>query len=184
MKKIKIVTIKKIRLYWNKIFFQFVTINFLRKMFKFFFGIHNMEIKETNGNKILKKYLPRFFCEFCDFKCYMKCDWTRHLTTGKHSSSSDGNFKKHKKLNDNNHCHCGKIFLTKSGLWKHSKKCIEEQNNQTAISTICDKELSDKELIMVLVKQNSELLEQNSELLEVLKNGTHVTNIRTNTSRL
>jgi hypothetical protein len=40
-----------------------------------------MEIKETIK---LTKNLPRFFCNFCDFECYMKCDWDRHILRPKH----------------------------------------------------------------------------------------------------
>ena len=90
-----------------------------------------MEIKK------LKKYLPRFNCEICDFKCYMKNDWIRHLSTAKHNFQVNGNememsnLKKLKKnLKDsqklqinNSSCHCGKLYTTNSGLWKHQKKC-------------------------------------------------------------
>ena len=118
-----------------------------------------VEIKEI---KKLKKNLPRFFCETCAFKCYMKCDWTRHITRPKHFLSVDGNIKNLKNLKKTYVCDCGKIFLSNSGLWKHKKVCIEEKN------IIIDKELNDKELIMILIKQNS-------ELLEVIKNGKHNT---------
>jgi hypothetical protein len=133
-----------------------------------------MEIKEI---KKLKKNLPRFLCEKCDFKCYMKCDWDRHLTTAKHASCCGGNAQEIKKLKKTYFCECGKVFLSNSGLWKHKKICIiEEDHSECQYSDdettnkiqIYDKETSDKELIMMLVKQNS-------ELLEVLKNGTHNT---------
>jgi hypothetical protein len=105
----------------------------------------------------------------------MKCDWDRHLTTAKHLSCSGGNGMEIKKLKKTYFCNCGKVFLSNSGLWKHKKNCIEKDNkNVTDEETddvkdkiqIYDKEISEKELIMMLVKQNS-------ELLEVLKNGTH-----------
>ena len=140
-----------------------------------------MEIKEI---KKLKKNLLRFSCEKCDFKCYMKCDWDRHLTTTKHMLCSGGNGMEIKKLKKTYFCNCGKAFLSNSGLWKHKKNCIEKDNkNVTDEETddttdkiqIYDKEISEKELIMMLVKQNS-------ELLEVLKNGTHNTNYSNNTN--
>ena len=93
-----------------------------------------MEIKK------LKKNLPRFECEYCDFKCYMKIDWSRHLATDKHINNENGNkmeIKNLKKLtknllfsqnddieNSSSHsCCCGKIYATSSGIWKHQKKC-------------------------------------------------------------
>ena len=122
-----------------------------------------MEVKK------LKKNLPRFFCEPCDFKCYMKCDWDRHITRPKHIASLSGNLEDGKKLKKTYYCDCGRIFLSNSGLWKHKKGCGTEE-----LHTIDDN--NDKDLIMMLVKQNS-------ELLEVIKNGTHnTTNSHNNTN--
>jgi hypothetical protein len=118
-----------------------------------------MEIKEI---KKLKKNLPRFFCDVCDFKCYMKCDWDRHLLRPKHLVSAGGNTENEKNLKKTYFCDCGKKFLSTSGLWKHKKVCDELEIEKPDDS-------ADKDLIMMLVKQNS-------ELLEVLKNGTHNTN--------
>ena len=109
-----------------------------------------MEIKK------LKKNLPRFECELCDFKCYMKIDWTRHLATDKHVASVNGNkmeIKNLKKLTKNllisqnddtevspssHFCSCGKLYNTYSGLWKHQKKCtdFESLQNQNEIINI------------------------------------------------
>ena len=123
-----------------------------------------MEIKEKEK---LKKNLNRFVCGTCDFKCYMKCDWDRHVTRPKHLKAVNGNDLEIKKLKKTYFCDCGKLFLSNSGLWKHKKGC----NNLEEIKNICDEkndEASDKDLIMMLVKQNT-------ELLEVIKNGTHHT---------
>ena len=93
-----------------------------------------MEILEI---KKLKKNVPRFICESCDFKCYMKNDWTRHLTTAKHAfyvKVSKMEINGNKKLTKNlllpeisetcsSSCCCGKKYTTHSGLWKHQKKC-------------------------------------------------------------
>jgi len=117
-----------------------------------------MEIKET---KKLKKNLPRFFCQICDFECYMKCDWDRHILRPKHLKHVNGNEMETKNLKKAYNCECGRLFNTNSGLWKHKKVC----NNEN----IKNNEMLDKELIMMLVKQNS-------ELLEVIKNGTRNTN--------
>jgi hypothetical protein len=73
-------------------------------------------------------------------------------------------------------CDCGKHFSTTSGLWKHKQKCHQNiDNNNIKIHD----EISDKELIMMLVKQNSELIKETSDfkniMMEVIKNGTHNT---------
>jgi hypothetical protein len=50
------------------------------------------------------------------------------------------------KKSPNLQCHCGLIFYSRTTLWRHKKICIEELTNQT-----------DKDLIMMLIKENSEL---------------------------
>jgi hypothetical protein len=71
-------------------------------------------------------------------------------------------------------CHnCDKGYKTSSGLWKHNQLCGEPKS-----------ETGDKDLIMMLLKENSEmknmLVKENSEIksmmMEVIKNGTHNTN--------
>jgi hypothetical protein len=80
-----------------------------------------------------------------------------------------------KTFNDAFECEkCKKIYKTNSGLWKHKKQC-----NNEVISNI---KTDDKELIMMLVKQNTQLFEQNNEMLEIIKNGTHNNSNNTNNS--
>ena len=117
-----------------------------------------MEIKEKQK---LKQNLPRFFCDICDFKCYMKCDWERHISRPKHLNAVEGNVQEIKNLKKTYFCDCGKNFLSNSGLWKHKKICNTENTNDV-INKITDKD----ELIVMLIKQNS-------ELMEILKNGTN-----------
>jgi hypothetical protein len=74
------------------------------------------------------------------------------------------NENEEKKLKKTYNCDCGKLFLSSSGLWKHKKICIGDATEE--VSFIKNDETADKELIMMLVKQNS-------ELLEVIKSGTN-----------
>jgi len=66
---------------------------------------------------------------------------------------------------------CFKHFNDRAGLWRHTKKCIdknEEKENPT-----------DKELVMMLLKQNNELIKEQSDIkqiiLEIVKQGTNNT---------
>ena len=56
-------------------------------------------------------------------------------------------------------CICGILFKSRTTLWRHKKVCNQEQpvieNNNN--------ESTDKELIMMLVKQNTQLFEQKNE---------------------
>jgi hypothetical protein len=125
-----------------------------------------MEIKEI---KKLEKNLTKYYCQSCDFKCSQKCDWERHILRPKHLASHDGNQMEIKKLEKNFFCECGKNFKTNSGLWKHSKKCIQKNNNsEPEPEPTDDFELTDKEII-------KELLKQTSKLIKVVENGTHNT---------
>ena len=121
-----------------------------------------------------------FFCDKCNYKCCKKFNWERHLTTSKHKESIFGKEKKEQKeqkeQSENIYmCKCGKIYSNSSGLWKHKKKCISEKDNP-----------SDKELIMMLIKENSELRKEQTDIkeliLEIVKNGTHNNSNNTHTN--
>ena len=65
-------------------------------------------------------------------------------------------------------------------MYAHKKKCSVEDNHLTEeCASKKPIEPSDKELIMMVVQQNAELIKENSELktmmMEVIKNGTHNT---------
>jgi hypothetical protein len=72
-----------------------------------------------------------------------------------------------------------------SGLWKHKKKCINEEkiDDEKNENIDFENDITDKELIVMLIKQNSELMKETSDfksiMMEVIKNGTHNT-IHTN----
>jgi hypothetical protein len=59
---------------------------------------------------------------------------------------------------------CNKEYQHRQGLWKHNKKCKTKQHPDSETAD----EPTDKELIMMLIKQNT-------ELMEIVKNGTHNT---------
>jgi len=139
-----------------------------------------MDIKEI---KKLKKNLHRFVCENCDFKCYMKCDWDKHIMRLKHINAVSGNNMETKKLKKTYSCECGKSFLSNSGLWKHQKSCVEPQTQtQTQTQTLANNDFDNPEnLIKYLMKENSEfkqllidqnkqMMSQNDRIIELSKN--------------
>jgi hypothetical protein len=116
------------------------------------------------------KSSSKFYCNYCDYNTSKKSNYEEHLLTLKHKKSMIGND------NSSNSSHlkpnieikyfcnnCNKKYKDNSGLWRHKKKC-----NISTIEDMCNEELSDKELMMMIVKQNS-------QLLDVIKNGTHNT---------
>jgi len=139
------------------------------------------------------KKMPKnadYFCEKCDFVCLKISNWNAHIKTKKHLCS-------HWKSKEIQlfECICGHKFFTNSGLWKHKKKCLKKDlkndlKNDLMNSFIKDTdfntESTDKDLIMMLIKENSELkhliMEQSKEtsefkniMMEVIKNGTNNT---------
>jgi hypothetical protein len=127
----------------------------------------------------LKKRDPRFVCISCNFKCYMKCDWERHILRPKHVNNVFLETSKEEKTNKTYTCECGRIFSTSSGLWKHEQKCgLDETDN-----------LLNSNLIIQLIKQNQDfkelLIEQNTKIVDTLSvaisdaivNNNNITNI-------
>ena len=119
-----------------------------------------MEIMETS---FTQKNEQLFVCECCDFKCCFKSDFTRHLSTRKHSDSLNGNLKEMKKTSLS--CKCGKEYKSMSGLWKHKNiciQCIPDVKNVEA-----DSDLSKKDnLIEYLIKENAEFKTLIMELIK------------------
>jgi len=122
---------------------------------------------ETNSAKIQPKSAMKFFCNFCDYGTSKKCNYDTHLISLKHSRKSmletAGNQIQPKFSQNQLFCEiCNKQFLNRSGLWKHKNKgCCSELP--------LSKDTTDKDIIMMLIKEHSEI---KSLIMEVLKNGT------------
>ena len=162
---------------YDKIFF------YLKKILKNIFFYYFME---TLGNNLVaksgKKVAHNYYCEKCDYTCCKLYNWKKHITTSKHMMETTGNIletssgKKNQQAFNNCCENCNKEFKTRSGLWKHKKLCNNEDTEaENIVVDKNDEKNIDKDLIMMLVKQNS-------ELLEVIKNGTHnnITTTHTN----
>jgi hypothetical protein len=118
----------------------------------------------------LQKVAQKYCCLLCDYNSCRKSSYAKHLSTDKHKNNENGS-----KMVENDseklpkvaqyECECGKIYKYDSGYYRHKKKCKETIKYED--------EISDKELIVMLLKQNSQLIEQNTELT---KNGITNTN--------
>lgn len=81
-----------------------------------------METKKPQKN-------PSFFCKNCDFRTNNKKDYARHLLTPKHLRKQNQDFDKKNPIFS---CKfCSKIYISRSGLYKHSKKCQEKYVDTT-----------------------------------------------------
>jgi hypothetical protein len=124
----------------------------------------------------------KYCCNYCDYTTSKKSNIDHHLNTKKHESmvsklnSNDFKPKQAAKYSCKN---CGKEYKDNSGLWRHKKVCDFEELEESEKEEPKKEEISDKELIVMLLKQNSQLIEHNCELT---KNGINNTNSHNNTT--
>ena len=130
-----------------------------------------------NGSKKLLKVAHIFCCEDCDYSTSKKSSFDKHLSTDKHKKSQNGSYLV---VNDSEKlpkvaqykCECGRVYKYDSGYYRHKKNCSDK------IVVTNKEDVNNKDLIMMLIKQNTQLIEQNAELA---KNGTHNTTNSHNT---
>ena len=118
-----------------------------------------------------------YLCECCNYKTSSKKDYNKHNLTSKHQKLvnaskmlvDSGNLSLKKFI-----CNCGKSYNHDSSYYRHKKNCtykndniVEKQEQDETKQETTKNEINfDKELIMMLIKQNA-------ELMEIVKNGTH-----------
>jgi hypothetical protein len=113
-------------------------------------------MKQIETKKTPKK--PQYFCEKCEFSTSNKKDFNRHTLTSKHQCETN--------LKQNNpelpqktpkfKCNCNYTCNSRTSLWRHKQTChYTSEDNNNSIEK--DEEPSDKQLIMMLIKENSEL---------------------------
>jgi hypothetical protein len=155
-----------------------------------------------SDNKKYPKPHKIFYCEKCDYTTCKKNEYDKHLSTSKHEKASKmiiNDNKKSPKTSDFFSCEkCGNIYKYNSGLSRHKKICnntINVDNTNTNPNDI----VFDKDFVLMVLKQNTEILKSNQEVMkennelksilvdtqnqmfEVIKNGTHnTTNTNTN----
>jgi hypothetical protein len=145
---------------------------------------------ESNGIMESSKSSHKFICEYCHYKCSYNCDWLKHLNTSKHKINVESEQKgieesSLSKKTGSYVCSCGKSYSTNSNLGKHKKKCVNIQKHD---SNYNEKEIDKDNLIMMLIKENTDfkklLMEQQSLMMKVIENGTtnHNSNNTTTTT--
>ena len=147
---------------------------------------------ETFGNQNQQKLANLLRCEICDYETSRKYNFDIHLNSTKHRKNAEnGTFgnqiSKNQQTTVLHHItckNCDKIFINRSGLWKHKKKCMTKDE---LISLIPSNIEEQKELIQFLIKENTDfkqlMIEQNKTMIELAKksgNTTTTTNTNTN----
>ena len=132
--------------------------------------------------KIPKNYV----CEPCHLNTSNKKDYSKHLLTAKHIKNTKGYIKIQK--SPELACVCGKYYKHYSGLWRHKNTCKNE--NGPLLKDTLLKDMDFKNLVLEVVKNNTELQKQNQEfqkqMLELYQKGnnTVITNSHNKTFNL
>jgi hypothetical protein len=97
-------------------------------------------------------------CNFCNYTTIYSKDYNKHLNTIKHKNNKIKNG-----LNKLYSCKlCCKNFKDRAGLWRHKQKCVSDKH-------IIEKETTNKdEIIMLLIKQNSDLIKEQSNINKIM----------------
>ena len=117
-----------------------------------------------------------FNCQACDYKCCKNSEWERHIATAKHKKKQNATVLATKMPENSLFCEtCNKEYKDRTGLWRHKKKCSEKKQDDKKIAPefkACD--TSDKEIIKLLIHENSEF--KNLILELVKKDNMNITN--------
>ena len=122
---------------------------------------NNLKVSKEDNDSQIKNYI----CKYCNYTTCKKTNYYKHIYTIKHKNNSfvekSSNIYKCKI--------CLKDFNDRAGLWRHKNKCIDKNENKEVPT--------DKELIMMLLKQNTELIKEQSNIkqiiLEFVKQGSN-----------
>jgi hypothetical protein len=125
---------------------------------------HITYVKTKSATENTQQSSSIYDCEICDYKSSRHSQYTRHLETDKHLKrliSTENNILDPESSHNFKCDKCSKIYKERSGLWRHKKTCtfvkpVEEKNPmEMAFLT---------NLVMEVVKNNSDLQRQNQEL--------------------
>ena len=111
----------------------------------------------------------KFNCKECYYTTSKTSSWKKHLLTSKHQNTIKAinlTIKKNDGCGGNHKCSCGKQYKHYSSLWNHKKSC----KIVTEVDKF-DEHISEKDLIMLLLKENKEfkqlIIEQSAQMMEL-----------------
>ena len=129
-------------------------------------------------NENIPKISLKYNCSTCCIETNNKKDFNKHLLTSKHIYRTNQGILEQQQEPDKFICKlCNKNYKARNSLWYHEKKCKEPINNPIVlppdqnpdiVELLINENKEFKNVIMDLVKSNSELQKQ---MLEVCKNG-------------
>ena len=125
----------------------------------------------------VKNFSGKFVCNYCDYTCSRKNDYDKHILTPKHKNRTKLNTLEQKvaETPKNFVCkNCNKAYNARNSLWYHQKNCKTEDTYEHNVNENMYNGINDKELILMLIKQNAELVKETSDfksiMMKVLEN--------------
>ena len=136
------------------------------------------------------KNAKKFYCENCDFICYKKSNYDKHLLTPKHQNTdkiltnTDAENAENAVVTNIFICECGNNYKHRQSLFNHKKKCQTININKEEINTEDLNNEITPELIMSVLQQNKELqkmlIEQGKTIMELSKNSSNTNILHSN----
>ena len=125
-----------------------------------------METLETQ--KVAKKE-SKYYCEKCDYFTCKKFNYDKHITTIKHIMDpftddilEDKGF---------NCLYCKKVYVNRTGLWKHNKKCHTSiiKKEESKCMTLEKDNTGSNDVVEQLIFQNNKMLGEIGEFKQIIK---------------
>lgn len=152
-----------------------------------------METLVTNS---CQKVAQNYYCKKCDYRTSKKSSFDKHNETKKHKVTPSDICHEVGDTKVSYHCkNCDKVYYSRNGLWVHKKTCkiIIDNPEKSNLNGANIADMTDKDLIIMLIKENKDLqsllIEHTRDhkddiknmMMEVLKNGiNNTTNTNTN----
>jgi hypothetical protein len=167
---------------------------FMIVIFLFFFVEKDLEsfillIYRIMATPKSPKKPQKYFCQICDYTTSNSKDFNRHLATQKHNRNTSATFSNNLATQKSYYhiCYnCNKEYRDRTGLWRHKKTCLIPLNDNTQKDNNIDNnkvndtyDISTKELILMIFKQNTELQQA---LIETSKQNSMTNNNNNNTT--
>ena len=118
-----------------------------------------------------------FYCKICDHTARKKSDWTRHLSTRKHTNSAKYNKKALKSAETDYSkkytCICGKTYTHRASLYNHQKNCAVDRDVDRDVNRNSNNNDNNKEIFSIvetIIKENNDFKKIITDLIQTNNN--------------
>ena len=122
------------------------------------------------------KVANKFYCEKCDYVCYKKSDYNKHLSTRKHKRLTN-TYNEVAKNSNEYVCGCGKSYKHRQSLYSHKTKCNyqkkETPNVEPDDTSNTDMMANMTNLFIMFLKSQSENQDKTQDNMNKMITGLH-----------